>query len=120
MFELFGDYSGRDAQTVRDELYDWLQDNTNDVRSVVTKAMLPTPNGSLTGWLMTMRNIKYAGDELTLYAMCKLYHQHAIVYTMTGVWTINKDGVLLNESDLVEKCDIKLLHFWWLSVWCFN
>ena len=29
---------------------------------------------------------------------------------MTGVWTTIKDGVLLNEFDLVEKCDIKLLH----------
>ena len=31
MFELFGEYSGRDAQTIRDELYDWLQDKNNDV-----------------------------------------------------------------------------------------
>ena len=59
---------------------------------------------------MTMRNVKYASDELTLYALCKLYHRHAIVYTMTGLWTTVKDGVLLNEFDLVEKCDIKLLH----------
>ena len=59
---------------------------------------------------MTMRNVKYAGDELTLYALCKLYRRHAIVYTMTGIWTTIKDGVLLSESDLEEKCDIKLLH----------
>ena len=59
---------------------------------------------------MTMRNVKYAGDELTLYALCKLYHRHAVVYIMTGLWTTVKDGVLLNEFDLVEKCDIKLLH----------
>ena len=59
---------------------------------------------------MTMRNMKYAGDKLTLYALCKLYHQHAVVYTMTGLWTTVKDSVLLNEFDLVEKCDIKLLH----------
>ena len=31
MFELFSEYSGRDAQTIRDELYDWLQDKSNDV-----------------------------------------------------------------------------------------
>ena len=43
MFELFGEYSGRDAQTVRNELYDWLEDKSNDVREVVTKAMLPFP-----------------------------------------------------------------------------
>ena len=117
MFELFGDYSERDAQTIRDELYDWLQDKTNDVRSVVTKAMLPAPHQSLTGWLMTMRNVKYAGDELTLYALCKLYCRHTIVYTMTGIWTTIKDGVLLSESDLEEKCDIKLLH---LGVYCYG
>ena len=58
MFELFGEYSGRDAQTVRDELYDWLQDKSNDVRAVVTKAMLPFPHRSLTGCLMTMRNMQ--------------------------------------------------------------
>ena len=29
---------------------------------------------------------------------------------MTGLWTTVKDGVLLDEFDLVEKCDIKLLH----------
>ena len=43
MFELFGEYSGRDAQT-RDELYDWLQDKSNNVQSVVMKAMLPFPH----------------------------------------------------------------------------
>ena len=48
--------------------------------------------------------------ELTLYALCKLYHQHAVVYTMAGMWTTVKDGVLLNEFDLMEKCDIKLLN----------
>ena len=44
MFELFGEYSGRDALTVRDELYDWLEDKSNDVRTVVTKAMVPFPH----------------------------------------------------------------------------
>ena len=44
MFELFGEYSGRESQAVRDELYDWLEDKGNDVRAVVTKAMLPFPH----------------------------------------------------------------------------
>ena len=82
MFELFGEYSGRDAQTIRDELYDWLQDKDNDVRSVVTKAMLPTPHRSLTGWLMTMRNMKYAGDELTLYDLCTVF----VTVSLTCNW----------------------------------
>ena len=47
MFELFGEYFGCDAQTVRDELYDWLQDSMNDFRSVVTKAMLAALTGVL-------------------------------------------------------------------------
>ena len=110
MFELFGEYSGIDAQAVRDELYDWLEDKSNDVRVVVTKAMVPFPHRSLTGWLMTMRNAKYEGDELTLYALCRLHHRHAAVYTMAGLWTTVKDGVLLSESELMEKCDIKLLN----------
>ena len=29
---------------------------------------------------------------------------------MAGLWTTVKDGVLLSESELMEKCDIKLLH----------
>ena len=44
MFELFSEYSGRDAESVRDELYDWLEDKSNDVRKVVTKAMVPFPH----------------------------------------------------------------------------
>ena len=51
MFELFGEYSGRDAQTIRDELYDWLQDKSNDVRAVITKAMLPFPPSKF-NWLV--------------------------------------------------------------------
>ena len=31
MFELFGEYSGSDAQTMRDDLYNWLQDKNNDI-----------------------------------------------------------------------------------------
>ena len=110
MFELFSDYSGKDAQSTRDELYDWLQDKNNEVREVVTKAMQPFPHRSLTGWLMTMRNVKYAGDELTLYALCKLHLRHVVVYTMTGLWTTIMNGVLLDESELLSKCDLVLLY----------
>ena len=37
---------------------------------------------------------------------------------MTEIWTTIKDGVLLSESDLEEKCDIKLLHLggYWYGV----
>ena len=59
---------------------------------------------------MTMRNVKYAGDELTLYALCKLHLRHVVVYTMTGLWTTIINGVLLNESELLSKCDLVLLH----------
>ena len=110
MFELFGDYSGKDTQSTRDELYDWLQDKNNEVREVVTKAVQPFPHHSLTGWLMTMRNVKYAGDELTLYALCKLHLRHVVVYTMTGLWTTIMDGLLLDESELLSKCDLVLLY----------
>ena len=102
MFELFGDYSGKDVQSIRDELYDWLQDKNNEVREVVTKAVQPFPRSSLTGWLMTMRNVKYAGDELTLYALCKLHLRHVVVYTITGLWTTVMDGLLLDESELLS------------------
>ena len=118
MYELFGDYSGKDAQAIRDELYDWLQDKNNEVQEVVTKAMQLFPHRSLTGWLMTMRNAKYAGDELTLYALCKLHLRHVVVYTMSGLWTTIKDGLLLGESELVTKCDIILFHLggYWYGV----
>ena len=117
MFELFGKYSSRDAQTVRDDLCDWLQDKENETQSVIIKAMSTIPNRSLSIWLMTMRNSKYAGDELTLYALCKLYHRHATVYTMTGLWTTIKGGVLLDEHDLFDKCDLKLVH---LEGYCYG
>ena len=37
---------------------------------------------------------------------------------MAGLWTTVKDGVLLNESELMGKCDIKLLHLggYWYGV----
>ena len=37
---------------------------------------------------------------------------------MTGLYTTVKDGVLLSEFELVEKCDIKLLHLggYWYGV----
>ena len=54
MFELVGEYSGSNTQTIIDELYDWLQDKSNEVRTVVTNTMQPYPYQSLTGWLMTM------------------------------------------------------------------
>ena len=43
MFELFGEYSGSDAQTVRDELYDWLQDKNNEVREGSNKGHATVP-----------------------------------------------------------------------------
>ena len=110
MFELFSDYSGMDIQTVRDDLYAWLQDKNNDIRSVVTAAMSPMPHLSLSGWLMTMRNLKYASSELTLYALCKMYRRHAVIFTMTGLWTMIKDGVVLDEKELLKNCDIVLLY----------
>ena len=52
---------------------------------------------------MTMRNMKYADDELTLYALCKLYHRHAVVYTMTGY----RYGVLTKLERTKKRLKVK-------------
>ena len=50
------------------------------------------------------------GDELTLYILCKMFQQHAIVFTSAKYWTTLETDAPCSEDEIFDTCDIRLLY----------
>ena len=96
MFELFSQYSGEEPDQIRENLIQYIYDNRENVEKW-SKNCLPT-DVSLSNWLLRMTHKKNAGDEFTLYLLCKIFNRHAVIITKTGLWTtllnVSNDGEL--------------------------
>ena len=107
MFELFRQYSGEEPDQIWENLIQYIYDNRENVEKW-SKNCLPT-DVSLSNWLLRMTHKKNAGDEFTLYLLCKIFNWHAVIITKTGLWTtllnVSNDG----ELAVCAWCDICLI-----------
>ena len=108
MLDLFGKYSGDEAQTVRKEMINYAREHTETL-SVTCKDPLEHQRLSIKAWIAKHSLKKSVCDEIALYVLCKLFSRHAIVYTSGKTWT-----TLLQEgssaSDIESKCDLIFNH----------
>ena len=107
MFELFTKYCGTELDEIRDELIKFIYDNCDDIERTV-KNCLPT-DLSLSGWILCMTHKTNPGDKLTLYLLCKLFHQYAVIITKTSLWSTLRTTKNEGELAIHAKCDICLI-----------
>ena len=109
IFELFVKYSGDTIDKIRERLIDYVHLNTAEVKTL-TGDYFKKKSGDLLMWLYKMSRPSTAGDELTLFLLCKIFTRHAVIHTLSGPWsTLNvvKTG---SGGSLEDRCDIVLVY----------
>ena len=64
---------------------------------------------SIDVWLSGMTKNTTPGDEIALFALCKIYLKHASVLTKHSTWT-SIDLLEISTEDLIKKSDLVLLY----------
>ena len=65
--------------------------------------------GDLLMWVYKMSRPSTAGDELSLFLLCKIFNRHAVIHTISGPWcTLNVTNTGSSTS-LEDRCDIVLV-----------
>ena len=108
MLELFGKYSGDEAQTVRKEMINYAREHSETL-SATCKDALDYQRLSFNAWIAKHSLKKTVCDEISLYILCKLFSRHAIVYTSGKTWsTLFQESA--SASDIESKCDLIFNH----------
>ena len=108
MFELFGMLSADDSKDVRENVINMvLNIKTQFAAACCIPLLLKGVN--IDQWINMMSSHNTPGDEMSLFALSKIYMRHASVVTKMGIWT-TMDLVDVSDDEILEKSDIKLLH----------
>ena len=107
IFELFVKYCGETVDKVRERLVDYVHSNTAETKKL-TAEYFKKKGGDLMMWLYKMSRPSTAGDELTLFLLCKIFTRHAVIHTLMGPWsTLN---MVKTAGSLENRCDIVLVY----------
>ena len=110
MYDMFGDFSGTDAATVKSSMLDEIATNFDWYQSR-GRVVLNFTNRDLAGWLEHHQADKSTqADEISLYVLSHMYDRHTVVLNKNRPWcTIRWTGDP-NESDFPKSCQVHLLY----------
>ena len=60
-------------------------------------------------YVMTVCNDYYYSDELFVYALCRIFHRHAMIVCYDRVWTTINPQHTLSINELLDMCDLHLV-----------
>ena len=109
LFELFGKYSDEDAESVRSDTLKRI--NTGErVYFCVGTIFFAMREWSFKEWALTACSSFYYGDELLLYALCRIFHRHAMVVCRDRNWsTLEPKGTMMTD-ELMSACNLRLVY----------
>ena len=108
IFEAFGSYSDHDPIEVREEMLSAISIEFNYYQTV-SWLILQLRKLTLSEWCNNMRAIDTPGDELSIFALSKLYKRHSVVYTKDKTWSTIGTSTPMNEKDVYQQCDLKFI-----------
>ena len=108
MFELFGMLSAEDANEVRENVINMVLNIKSQFAAACCIPLL-LKGITIDQWISNMSSHNSPGDEMSLFALSKIYMRHASVVTKTGIWS-TMDLIDTSEGDILDKSDVKLLH----------
>ena len=109
IFELFGEYSGEDGATVRDNMIGWTYDNFCQIETC-TGIALQQRKTDLKSYLENIRDERNPGDEISIYILACMYRRHVFIYTKDWWWTTVMFVMPIDEKDVIVKCDLVLVY----------
>ena len=109
LFELFGKFSTEDAESVRSDILDRIESGAHVYEKVGAEFFLHR-EWSFKDWALTACSNYYYGDELLLFALCRVHHHHALLVYHDCYWTTLQPKDNMTLSELLEACDVYLVY----------
>ena len=76
----------------------------------VRHVILGFKNINIQQWMDEMSKPNVVADELTIFALSKLYGKHTVIYNKAKPWSTLDPLYLMSESELHDNCQIHLVH----------
>ena len=108
LFELFAQFSLDMPMDVRENMVNMILGCKATFASAACVPLL-LKKMSIDVWLSDMAKNTTPGDEIALFALCKIYLKHASVLTKHATWT-SIDLMEISTEDLIKKSDLVLLY----------
>ena len=106
VYSIFGKYNNTPAETVKCELYDWVNDN-RDKYTLLLGNILQAKKWKFSSWSVNLKLKPKPADEGAIYCINRMYHRHTIVYHKNGFWsTVSSNRP---QAEISELCDVHLL-----------
>ena len=109
LYEIFGGYSGQDSDTVRKLMLNEATCSRShlDYYERAGFICLQMKNTNFNDWLQHQAKSTARGDEISVYILCHLFMQHAMIHTRNKAWcSILPTGGNINYA---MACDTHLL-----------
>ena len=109
IFELFGAISQESAVDVRSNMIERICLDPLYYKRI-GHVILGFKNLVLNEWCDVMAKQTTSADELTIFALSKIYQRHTVIFNASKPWsTLEPDGEML-EEELFENCQIHLAY----------
>ena len=115
LFELFGEYNNEMGMQVQKRMLKILgitKKHGVDKCNILKNSWIALHMHGISArqWADSMFLRDTLGDEIVLYTLCKMYHQHCVVVTSAKLWTTLETTATMTEADIMEACDLRLLY----------
>ena len=108
IFELFGQFSGKSGNEVREDLLVWMSENKTEVQACV-KIVLDHKGYNLSYWMTKMSRIQTPADDIAIYCLARMYKRHVIIHTSRFPWSTLSRQCKMSAEEIMACSDIKLL-----------
>ena len=108
IFELFGQFSGKSGNEVREDLLVWISEKKTEVQTCV-KIVLDHKGYNLSYWMTRMSRIQTPADDIVIYCLARMYKRCIIIHTSRFPWSTLSRQCKMNVEEIMACSDIKLL-----------
>ena len=116
LFDLFSEYSGQNADEVRNLMIGWMYDNYNNIKNWTRMAM-QHKGIKLNNWIKNKQKTTTQGDDIALYIFTRMFNKHVFIHNSMYNWSTLPYRMEDSYKDIVCKCDIELV---FLKCWTFG
>ena len=108
IFELFGQFSGKSGNEVREDLLVWINENKTEVQTCF-KIVLDHKGYNLSYWMTKMSHIQTPADDIAIYCLAQMYKRHVIIHTLRFPWSTLSQQCKMSVKEIMACSEIKLL-----------
>ena len=109
IYTVFAGWSLNDPENVKQNILKLISLKYNYYKRVSITAMAHKQT-DLENWLYDQSDPNGYGDDVWLFALCREYNRHCIVFSKSGIWTIVNTVGEISTSDLTLMCDVIMVY----------